>query len=139
MVGAKRRNPHRPRLAGRDYRKFLDTKALIVSRSNGSPSVREKRTWWFLIQNRAFVLVTVYSDADRTGLFEIRGLPSVKQVDMVLGAFDAVVTLEAQDEKAIAKAVASISRTRGVKEAKPLIEVYDDSHESLKPVIGSRP
>jgi hypothetical protein len=87
---------------------------------------------------RAFVLVTVYSDADRTGLMEIREIPSVKQVDMVLGAFDAVVTVEGEDEKAIAKAVVDISRTRGVKEAKPLVEVQVSSHENLKPVIGHR-
>lgn len=55
---------------------------------------------------------------------------------MVLGAFDAVVTVEGEDEKAIEKAVASISRTRGVKEAKPLIEVQVGSHGGLKPVIG---
>jgi len=55
---------------------------------------------------------------------------------MVLGAFDAVVTVEAEDEKAIEKAVTSISRTRGVKEAKPLVEVQVGSHGSLKPVIG---
>jgi hypothetical protein len=57
---------------------------------------------------------------------------------MVLGAFDAVVTVESDDEKGIAKAVTSISRTRGVKEAKPLVEVKAGSHGSLKPVIGSR-
>ncbi len=55
---------------------------------------------------------------------------------MVLGAFDAVVTVEGPDEKAIEKAAASISRTRGVKEAKPLIEVQVSSHSNLKPVIG---
>lgn len=55
---------------------------------------------------------------------------------MVLGAFDAVVTVEGEDDKAIEKAVASISRTRGVKEAKPLIEVQVGSHGGLKPVIG---
>jgi hypothetical protein len=82
--------------------------------------------------------VTVYSDADRTGLFEIRDIPGVTQVDMVLGAFDAVVTVESDDEKGIPKAVTSISRTRGVKEAKPLVEVNAGSHGSLKPVIGSR-
>ena len=60
------------------------------------------------------------------------------QVDLVLGAFDAVVTVEAEDEKAIAKAVASIARTRGVKEAKPLTEVQVGEHGNLKPVIGSR-
>jgi uncharacterized protein with GYD domain len=57
---------------------------------------------------------------------------------MVLGAFDAVVTVEGEDETAIQKAVLSISRTRGVKEAKPLVEVKAGSHGSLKPVIGSR-
>jgi hypothetical protein len=90
-----------------------------------------------LIQKRAFVLVTVYSDADRTGLSEIRDIPAVKQVDMVLGAFDAVVTVEGEDEKAVERAVASISRTRGVKEAKPLVEVHG-AHGNLKPVIGRR-
>jgi hypothetical protein len=56
---------------------------------------------------------------------------------MVLGAFDAVVTVEGEDEKAIENAVASISRTRGVKEAKPLIETQaSSSQNSLKPVIG---
>jgi hypothetical protein len=82
--------------------------------------------------------VTVYSDADRTGLFEIRDIPSVTQVDMVLGAFDAVVTVEGEDKKAIERAVANISRTRGVKEAKPLVEVQVSSHGDLKPVIGRR-
>jgi hypothetical protein len=57
---------------------------------------------------------------------------------MVLGAFDAVVTVECEDEKAIEKAVLSISRTRGVKEAKPLVEVSASSHGNLKPVIGRR-
>ena len=60
------------------------------------------------------------------------------QVDMVLGAFDAVVTVEAHDEKEIEKAVVSIARTRGVKEAKPLVEVNVGAHGNLKPVIGSR-
>ena len=97
----------------------------------------EKREfWWSLIQKRAFVLVTVYSDADRTGLIEIRDIPSVTQVDMVLGAFDAVVTVECEDEKEIEKVVAGISRTRGVKEAKPLVEVKVSSRGDLKPVIG---
>jgi DNA-binding Lrp family transcriptional regulator len=82
--------------------------------------------------------VTVYSDADRTGLFEIRDIPCVTHVDIVLGAFDAVVTVEGEDEEAIEKAVRSISRTRGVKEAKPLVEVRASSHGSLKPVIGRR-
>ena len=59
-------------------------------------------------------------------------------MDMVLGAFDAVVTVEGEDDKAIEKAVASISKTRGVKEAKPLVEVNVSPHEDLKPVIGSR-
>jgi len=83
--------------------------------------------------------VTVYSDADRTGLFEIRNLPCVTQVDVVLGAFDAVVTVEGEDDKAIERAVASISKTRGVKEAKPLIEVQASSLVDLKPVIGAAP
>ena len=81
-------------------------------------------------------MVTVYSDADRSSLFEIRDITSVTQVDMVLGAFDAVVTVEGEDEKAIEKAVASIARTRGVKEAKPLVEVEVSSRGGLKPVIG---
>ena len=89
-----------------------------------------------MIQKRAFVLVTVYSDADRSSLFEIREIPSVTQVDMVLGAVDAVVTVEGEDEKAIEKAVASIARTRGVKEAKPLVEVHVSSRGGLKQVIG---
>ena len=89
-----------------------------------------------MIQKRAFVLVTVYSDADRSSLFEIRDIPSVARVDMVLGAFDAVVTVEGEDEKAIEKAVASISRTRGVKEAKPLVEAQVSSRGGLKQVIG---
>lgn len=72
-------------------------------------------------------MVTVYRDADRSSLFEIREIPSVKNVDVVLGAFDAVVTVEGEDEKAIDKAVASIARTRGVKEAKPLVEVQVSS------------
>ena len=83
--------------------------------------------------------MTVYSDADRTGLFEIRDLPSVTQVELVLGAFDAVVTVEGDDERAIERAVASISKTRGVKEAKPLIEVQASSLVDLNPVIGAAP
>jgi hypothetical protein len=92
-----------------------------------------------LIQKRAFVLVTVYSDADRSTLSEIRDIPSVTQVDLVLGAFDAVVTVEGED-KAIERAVASISRSSGVKEAKPLVEaeVQVGHGGSLKPVIGRR-
>jgi hypothetical protein len=88
-----------------------------------------------LIQ-RAFVLVTVYSDADRSSLSAIREIASVKNVDMVLGAFDAVVTVEGEDEDAIKLAVTNISRTRGVKEAKALVEVQVSSHGNLKPVIG---
>ncbi len=99
---------------------------------------RKREFWWSLIQKRAFVLVTVYSDADRTSIFEIRDVPSVTQVDMVLGAFDAIVTVEADDDKSIEKAVASISKTRGVKEAKPLIEIHASLPGSLKPVIGRR-
>ena len=82
--------------------------------------------------------MTVYSDADRTGLFEIRDVPSVTQVDMVLGAFDAVVTVECENDSEIAKAVSSISKTRGVKEAKPLVEIRASSRGDLKPVIGRR-
>ena len=89
-----------------------------------------------MIRKRAFVLVTVYSDSDRSSLFGIREIPSVAHVDIVLGAFDAVVTVECEDEKAIQKAVTEISRTRGVKEAKPLVEVQLGSHASLKPIIG---
>jgi len=81
-------------------------------------------------------LVTVYSDADRSSLTEIREIPCVKEVDVVLGAFDAFVTVEGEDEKAIEQAVASISRTRGVKEAKPLMEVQVSSRGGMKPVIG---
>ena len=99
---------------------------------------RFQRVGWSLIQKKAFVLVTVYSDADRTGLFEIRDIPHVKQVDLVLGAFDAVVTVEGEDSKAIEKAVTNISRTRGVKEAKPLVEVRSTHQGNLKPVIGRR-
>ena len=66
-----------------------------------------------------------------------RQVPSVTQVDLVLGAFDAVVTVEGEDDKSIEKAVLSISRVRGVKEAKPLIEIHS-SEGSLKPVIGRR-
>ena len=88
------------------------------------------------MKKRAFVLVTVYSDADRSSLYEIRQIPSVKIVDMVLGAFDAIVTVEGDDDKAIESAVASISKTRGVKEAKPLVEVQVSSHGGLKQVIG---
>jgi hypothetical protein len=66
-------------------------------------------------------------------------LPSVTQVDLVLGAFDAVVTVEGEDEKAIEEAVASISKTRGVKEAKPLVEVKATSHSDLKPVVDAAP
>jgi Lrp/AsnC ligand binding domain len=80
----------------------------------------------------------VYSDADRTGLSEIREIPHVTQVDLLIGAFDAVVTVESEDGKSIEKAVTSISRTRGVKEAKPLVEVEASSRRSLKPVIGRR-
>jgi len=68
-------------------------------------------------------LVTVYSDADRATLTEIQEIQSVTRVENVIGAFDAVVTVEGEDEKAIEKAVADIARARGVKEAKPLVEV----------------
>jgi nitrate reductase NapAB chaperone NapD len=68
-------------------------------------------------------LVTVYSDIERSLLLEIRDIPSVVQVDMVLGAFDAVVTIEAEDERPIHEAIVSISRIPGVKEAKPLMEI----------------
>jgi nitrate reductase NapAB chaperone NapD len=68
-------------------------------------------------------LVTVYSDTDRSLLFDIRSIPSVVQVDMVLGAFDAIVTIEAEDERTILEAVAKVARTPGVKEAKPLMEI----------------
>lgn len=88
------------------------------------------------IQNRAFVLVTVYSDADRSSLLDIREIPSVKNVDMVLGAFDAVVTVEGEEEKQIEEAVTNIARTTGVKEAKPLVEVRGVTPENLKQVIG---
>lgn len=76
-----------------------------------------------LVVKRAFVLVTVYSDTDRSLLLEIRDIPSVVQVDMVLGAFDAVVTVEAEDERRVHEAVLRISRIPGVKEAKPLMEI----------------
>ncbi len=89
-----------------------------------------------LIHKRAFVLVTVYSDADRSSLFAIREIPLVRKVDVVLGAFDAIVTVEGEDEKGIEMAVASISKTRGVKEAKPLVEVQVSSRGGLKQVIG---
>jgi hypothetical protein len=56
---------------------------------------------------------------------------------MVLGAFDAVVTVEGEDERAIENAVAGISRTRGVKEAKLLMEVHG-SQGDMKQVIGRR-
>ena len=92
---------------------------------------------WFLIQKRAFVLVTVYSDADRSTLAEIRMIPSVRRVDLVLGAFDAVVTVEDVDEKAIERVVGDIARTRGVKEAKPLVEVPANSRRKVRPVIRS--
>jgi hypothetical protein len=119
--------------------KIIDTKALIADESSLLHAPEKQRFWWSLIQKRAFVLVTVYSDADRTGLYEIRDLPSVSQVDLVLGAFDAVVTVEAEDEKAIEVTVANISKTRGVKEAKPLIEIQAGPQGNLKPVIGAAP
>jgi uncharacterized protein with GYD domain len=57
---------------------------------------------------------------------------------MVLGAFDAIVTIEGEDDQAIAKVVTDISRTRGVKEAKPLIEIPASSRRQVKPIIGHR-
>jgi hypothetical protein len=120
-----------------EIQRKVDTKALIATRPNYVRPLQEEKRWP-LIQKRAFVLVTVYSDADRTSLFSIRDIVSVTQVDLVLGAFDAIVTVEAEDEKAIEKAVVSISRTRGVKEAKPLIEVQSSAHGNLKPIIGRR-
>lgn len=116
----------------------FDTKALIAGWSNVKHPTETREYRWFLIQKRAFVLVTVYSDAERNSLFEIRDIPHVTRVDMVLGAFDALVTVEAEDEKSIEKAVLGISRTRGVKEAKPLLEFQASPRGSLKPVIGSR-
>ena len=58
---------------------------------------------------------------------------------MVLGAFDAVVTVEGEDDNAVETAVASISKTRGVKEAKPLVEVQAGPRVNLKAVIGAAP
>jgi uncharacterized protein with GYD domain len=66
-------------------------------------------------------------------------VPAVTKVDLVLGAFDAVVTVEGEDEKAIEEAVASISKARGVKEAKPLVEVKVASYSELKPIVGAAP
>ena len=57
----------------------------------------------------------------------------------MLGAFDAVVTVEGEDEKSIEEAVAGISKTRGVKEAKPLVEVKVSFQNDLKPVLGAAP
>lgn len=93
---------------------------------------------WYPIQKRAFVLVTVYSDADRSTLAELRMVPSVKKVDLVIGAFDAVVTVEGADEKAIERVVGDIARTRGVKEAKPLVEVPANSRRNVRPVIRTK-
>ena len=84
-------------------------------------------------------MVTVYSDADRGALSDIGEVPSVVQVDKVLGAFDAVVTVEAQDEKGIDDAVTGISRTRGVKEAKPLVEVKLKPQGDLRQLVRPRP
>ena len=88
-----------------------------------------------MTQRRAFVLVTVYSDADRSSLAEIREIASVTQVDMVIGAFDAVVTVEGGDQESIERAVEGIARSRGVKEAKPLAEVPMATRRGQKPVI----
>ena len=66
-------------------------------------------------------------------------MPSVTQIDMVLGAFDAVVTVEGDDDKSIEAAVAGISKTRGVKEAKPLVEVKVSSYGDFKQVVGAAP
>ena len=93
-------------------------------------------TWWSFIQKRAFVLVTVYSDADRGSLFDIRSVPLVTQVDVVLGAFDAVVTVEGEDEKEIQKAIEGIAKTQGVKEAKPLMEIHPSFRTKARPIIG---
>jgi hypothetical protein len=79
----------------------------------------------------------VYSDADRGSLLEIRDVPWVSQVDVVLGAFDAVVTVEGEDMKAVEEAVARISKTRGVKEAKLLVEVKASPLVALEPVVGA--
>ena len=57
---------------------------------------------------------------------------------MVLGAFDAVVTVEGEDAARIERAVVDISRTRGVKEAKPLVEVKASRPADVSPVIGRR-
>lgn len=81
--------------------------------------------------------MTVYSDADRRSLLDIRDIPSVSNLDVVLGAFDAVVTVTG-DEGSIEKAVTDISRTPGVKEAKPLVEVGASQRSSPKQVIGRR-
>jgi len=58
---------------------------------------------------------------------------------VVLGAFDAVVTVEGDDDKAIEEAVAGISKTKGVKEAKPLVEVKASSFGDLKQAVGAAP
>ena len=60
-------------------------------------------------------------------------------MDIVLGAFDAVVTIEEEeDEAGIERVVGEISKTRGVKEAKPLVEVKASSRANVRPVIGRR-
>jgi hypothetical protein len=59
-------------------------------------------------------------------------------VDLVLGAFDAVVTVEGEGDDAIEEAVASISKARGVKEAKPLVEIKGGTRGDL-PVLGAAP
>ena len=84
------------------------------------------------------MLVTVYSDAERGSLFSITGVPSVTQVDLVLGAFDAVVTVEGDTDVEIQKAVEGISRTPGVKEAKPLVEIRPSVHPRPRQVVGRR-
>jgi hypothetical protein len=101
----------------------IDTKALIATGSTCMVPIVREFGCPLLVVKRAFVLVTVYSDTDRSLLLEIRDIPSVVQVDMVLGAFDAVVTVEAEDERRVHEAVLRISRIPGVKEAKPLMEI----------------
>lgn len=89
-----------------------------------------------MIKQRAFVLVTVYSDADRSSLSEIRSVPSVKNVDVVLGAFDAVVTVEGEDETDVEEAVAAISRIQGIKEAKALVEASVPPRRNPRAALG---
>jgi hypothetical protein len=68
------------------------------------------------------VLISVFQEAGRDTLSRVREIPSVKRLDPVYGAYDAIASIEGEQQTDIEATVESIHHIRGVKEAKPLIE-----------------